>query len=284
MKKALVLSGGGVFGAYQVGVLQHLIEDEKNDYDVFLGSSVGALNATYLSQFKHGDSQKSIIGLRNLWLNEIRDSSSIYRNWLIPYLPALWKGSLYDSSPLRSLVKKHVKQQLLASSGKKLIIGATNVTNDSYDVVDQNDEKILDWVLASSAYPAILTPIKINGSLYVDAGVQNNLPLSLAIKENIQEIDVVLSTNPALPRSTYVSYNALSIAKRSLTIFNDEAMLNELKIVGLKNDIASLGGKYKNIKFRVFMPKFNRDINVLSFDHSVILDLIKSGYADACSV
>ena len=47
----LVLSGGGARGAYEVGVLQYIREQIKRpcDFHVITGSSVGAINGSYLA-------------------------------------------------------------------------------------------------------------------------------------------------------------------------------------------------------------------------------------------
>ena len=49
-RRALVLSGGGSKGAFEVGVLQRLMGDERADYDLLCGTSVGAINAAYIAQ------------------------------------------------------------------------------------------------------------------------------------------------------------------------------------------------------------------------------------------
>jgi len=41
--RALVISGGGSKGAFAGGVAQYLIEEEKRNYDLFLGTSTGSL-------------------------------------------------------------------------------------------------------------------------------------------------------------------------------------------------------------------------------------------------
>ena len=49
MKKALVISGGGSKGAFAGGVAQYLMEQEKREYDMFLGTSTGSLLAPHLA-------------------------------------------------------------------------------------------------------------------------------------------------------------------------------------------------------------------------------------------
>lgn len=52
--RALVLSGGAVHGAYQMGAIKYLVEDLGLEYDFFAGVSVGALNSAYMSLYPKG--------------------------------------------------------------------------------------------------------------------------------------------------------------------------------------------------------------------------------------
>ena len=47
--KALVISGGGSKGAFAGGVAEYLINVEKHEYDMFVGSSTGSLLIPFLS-------------------------------------------------------------------------------------------------------------------------------------------------------------------------------------------------------------------------------------------
>ena len=52
MKKALVISGGGSKGAFAGGVTQYLMEEEKRQYDLFVGTSTGSLLVSHLAAQK----------------------------------------------------------------------------------------------------------------------------------------------------------------------------------------------------------------------------------------
>lgn len=47
--RALVISGGGSKGAFAGGVAQHLIEDLKRKYQLFIGTSTGSLLVSHLA-------------------------------------------------------------------------------------------------------------------------------------------------------------------------------------------------------------------------------------------
>ena len=47
--RALVISGGGSKGAFAGGVAQYLMEHERHNYDLFLGTSTGSLLVSHLA-------------------------------------------------------------------------------------------------------------------------------------------------------------------------------------------------------------------------------------------
>ena len=51
-KSALVISGGGSKGAFAGGVAQYLIENDKQEYDIFMGTSTGSLLVSHLAANK----------------------------------------------------------------------------------------------------------------------------------------------------------------------------------------------------------------------------------------
>jgi hypothetical protein len=68
---ALVLSGGGSKGAFQVGFMEELILNRGVDVGIFGGVSTGAIQAL-------GGAQGEVARLRNLWL-AIKGPRDIYR-------------------------------------------------------------------------------------------------------------------------------------------------------------------------------------------------------------
>ena len=67
-KLALVLSGGGARGAYEVGVLRWLARERPQFFEqtrIVSGSSVGAINAAYLAS--HGMSPSAVESLARIW-------------------------------------------------------------------------------------------------------------------------------------------------------------------------------------------------------------------------
>jgi NTE family protein len=82
--KALVLSGGGVKGAFQLGVLRALLEQNPElDYDIYCGISVGALNASMLAS---GPLKETLPELERIWFEEIKGNRSVWTHHLLYYI------------------------------------------------------------------------------------------------------------------------------------------------------------------------------------------------------
>ena len=78
VKHAVVLSGGGAFGAFEIGVLRALVNgkspstgNEPLEPEIFTGTSVGAYNAAVLASKGDLNAQASVAYLEDLWLNRI---------------------------------------------------------------------------------------------------------------------------------------------------------------------------------------------------------------------
>lgn len=286
--RALVLSGGADKGAYQVGVLKKWMYEDGVDYDILAGVSVGAINAAYLCQLPPGNPVEAWSVLRDLWSQV--SNAKVRKNWfLFRELAALWKQSVYNSEPLQRWIKGGLDDRRIASSGKHLRIVAVSWDSGEAKTITEADSNIADWVIASSSFPVMLSPIRINDQLWTDGGVRRVTPLGEAIKAGATEIDVIICSDPYAPDPYDSKGKAAipSLALRVMDLMSDEIMRADLKICGLKNDIAILNGKYKNIKIRIISPSFPLNTSItqdLDFSQSTINRMINVGYADACKL
>ncbi|MCH7760005.1 patatin-like phospholipase family protein [candidate division TA06 bacterium] len=77
-KRALVMSGGGAKGAFELGAVDTLVRDLNLEFDVIAGSSTGTLNAAMLAQGKGREGLlESLQKLKDLWFG-IRSHKDIY--------------------------------------------------------------------------------------------------------------------------------------------------------------------------------------------------------------
>ena len=281
--RALVLSGGGVKGAYQLGALKKWLLEDKRDYDVLCGVSVGALNVSVLAQAKLGSIDEAYKKLEALW-GTINDDK-VYKKHFFGMLSALWSTSVYSSKPLVDLICSTLDVKAVAASGRQVRVGCTSWTTGEYRLAEGTDPDFAKWVAASASFPVFLEPVEVGGQLWTDGGVRNVTPLATAIELGADEIDVIMCTNPDVPNPwDPAGQHAIpGFLERTVDLMSDEIIRADLKVCGLKNDIAERDEKYRKIVVRVLQPSKKLVSDSLSFDPAVIQGLIATGYADACA-
>jgi NTE family protein len=291
--RALTLSGGGALGAYQTGAIKHLLGERKEQYDIIAGTSVGAINGSYLAMFALGDEHEAAEGLEKLWLGI--DNSKIWRKWywgilgMLPVVLPKWlfgKQSVYCTQPLRDLVEQRLKPKAVAESGKKLRIGAVNLNTGERRVWTEEDvAELKKAVCASSAFPMFFEPVSIGGMLYIDSGVREVTPVEDAILAGADEIDVI-ETGPAQVVGQFdPTANGLALGQRIIDSMSAEIEQWDLRVVELYNNLydakhPSATGKSR-INLRVLRPQQSLQTNGLDFDPTMIRTNIARGYQDA---
>lgn len=268
--RALVLSGGGSKGAFQVGAVRRLAEAGV-EYDAFFGISVGALNAGLLATGPNLVSASA--RLESIWRS--LTTADIHTRWFpFGYAHGLWRKSLRNSRPLESLVRKHFDAAAVKAAGKRLVVGAVSLETLKAVYVGEDDPEIVEAILASSAFPTMLSPIRLKGEWHIDGGVRDVTPVGAAIAEGAQSIDVVLA-DPITPTTRRPPKNAIEVGIASLGAAVAEIMSTDLELARLKNE---MGGKYRKIPIRVIQPEVAAGHDPLDFDPPAIDAGIKSGY------
>lgn len=279
--KALVHSGGAAKGAWAAGIIQYLLGDLRIDYDIYTGTSVGAINTAFLAMFKSGEEKQAAELLKNWWLK--LDNSKIYKPWPVwGRLAAAWRKSFFDSTPLHELIKQNVSLERIRSSGKKIQVGALNLHTGKYVLFDQDNDDFLDAVLASSAFPATLTPVKINNDLYIDGGMKTISPIKAAIEMGATEIDVITTSPDVRDKKFIADPNIIDIIRRAFDVATDKILSNDIELALMYNKLAEAGlSDKKPIKLRILKPHFNLLDNVLDFNPDKIKEMMEKGYKDA---
>jgi NTE family protein len=283
--RALVLSGGGCKGAFEVGALKKWMHEDGTDYEILTGISVGAINSTYLAQFPVGQGKQAWEVLKSLW--DQVTPAKVKKNWIpLWVIESLWKQSVYNSAPLQQWIRGGLDPAKVKASGKQLRIVAVSWDSGESRVVDQNASPLPDWVIASSAFPVMLSPISIEGQLWADGGLRSVTPLGEAIKAGATDIDVIICSDPYAKDSFSSKGKAAipSLSLRAIDILTDEIMRADLKICGLKNDLVALGHPtFKKINLRVLVPPMDLG-DSLNFDQANIQRMENIGYEAACKL
>jgi len=292
--RALVLSGGASKGAYQVGVLKHLMRDLETHYDLICGISVGGINGAWLSMFPKGEEKLCIEQLENLWRN--LTTKDIYVSWVnlpgflsyLGFLVAPFKSSIYNSEPVENLLKEKFDICLINESGKQLKVGAVSLNSGEYRLFDQDHPEIIKAVMASAAFPTAFRPVEIDGEFWLDGGIKEVTPLKVAIQAGATEIDIIMTAaSERKPKDYKKSPKLFTLAPRVLSLMSDEVLDNDvnraLELNNLIKNGAVVPGK-RYIPMRLFRPKQSLTSNSLEFEQKYIDPMIAKGYEIAKEV
>src|SRR3546814_6421379 len=72
----------------------------------------------------------------------------------------LGEDALYDTGPLKRLLKRFANEAKLRASGRKLLLGVVNLGTGIYRTIDESVPGIHNWVYASCAMPLFFDPLK----------------------------------------------------------------------------------------------------------------------------
>jgi NTE family protein len=182
----LSFSGGGAFGAVEIGILKRLTKIDNKNYDLYTGISAGALNSGILSYFEDirdgvDFAEKTYSNLKNRDVYELLPSTGL---------------SIFNTKPLHNTLTRII----CSMSGKPKIttlIGATNLYSGNLDVYtfEENDDsnKVL-LLMSSSAIPGLFPPITYKSYMYADGGALSNALIQAVYSNNNKYINITYIT------------------------------------------------------------------------------------------
>ena len=124
-RMAVVLSGGGAYGAYEVGVMKALLGGEMKgagyrplDPEVFTGTSVGSFNASMMVSQPRVSGAVAVDHLEQIWLNQIAEGPGRCGNGVfrIRANPLRYVDPDCVASPYQSLTKMDEDASFLSRS------------------------------------------------------------------------------------------------------------------------------------------------------------------------
>jgi NTE family protein len=248
----------------QVGALRALLEAGLRP-DLLVGTSVGAVNAVHLAV--RGFTRESLDAVEDAW----RDAAGAdllpgKLRWVT--IRALFRrtGSAGERR-LRAFFVKHGLQPGLRFGqieGPPLIVVATDLEAGQAVVYGTDpDAPVLDSLLASTARPPWVRPLRREGRLLIDGGAVSNLPIEAALDQDAAEI---IALDVADPHSGGQGRGLGSFLLRLLcTVEQRQAHLE-------KRLAAALGVPVYHVRLRPDAP-------LALWDFSQAEALFKAGYA-----
>jgi NTE family protein len=284
-KRALVLSGGGARGAYEIGVLKALCEQGVN-YDLAFGTSIGGINAAFFAQGKIGR-------IEELW--RTLKATDIFRFPNIEQIRNIIKGSrwgLFDTSPLEELLYREMDLDLFKASATKVGFLTTDLCTLETRLITTDDittiKELVDTLMASSALPILFPARSLSGEgFWIDGGLVRNTPIQTAINMGAKEIHIVLleaETDGACPS------NILQVLTRCADILLYASARDGIRLVNEYNKLVHSGqfadaeADVHPLIIKVFQPSDRVNTTVLDIDPMRSVRLIEMGYFEAMSL
>lgn len=193
---ALVLGGGGMFGAYEAGLWQGLEGHFRPDH--IFGASVGAFNAWAIAGGFPAEE------LARLWLDfpEARDAQ-----FRFPWPP--WSGCI-DMHLFDSYLRGHHARftpQIPTTITLTRLWPLEDATVTTPHITWQH-------LAASCSVPLIMTPKRINGSWYADGGLFAAVPVWAAERAGFRRMVAVSILPRNAPLLLRASWRFLRLFKR----------------------------------------------------------------------
>jgi NTE family protein len=235
---AIVLAGGAARGAYEVGVVQFVLEElpkvlgREIEVHILCGTSVGALNACALAAFAHLGTARAA-KLKEIWTNlDVQELVKVDTRGIAELAARLLGrspkpnkrgGGILDPTGIEQLIEREIPfsqihENLRSRKLEALTISTTHVSSGRTVVfVERSEGGLPQWsldptiepravsislehALASAAIPMIFRSVPIHGEYYCDGGLRQNVPLSPARRLGA---DGVLVINPRYVLATH---------------------------------------------------------------------------------
>lgn len=284
--RALVISGGGSKGAFAGGVAQYLIEDKKNKYDLFLGTSTGSLliphlalgNIKKIHEIYTNVNMKRIFNINPFYIKNKNGRNCVSINHLNVVRQFIrGRRTFGESKNLKKYIKTNFSVSefnTLKSNPVDVVITVTNISTNEAEyksIKECSYEEFCDWIWISSNYIPFMSLVSKNNSDYGDGGFSSLVPIREAINRGATEIDVVVLETEHNISKTEIGKNPFSLMIDIFRIALDQVE---------KHDIAlgKLIASNKDVKLNLFYTPIKLTDNALIFDKKEMKKWWQQGY------
>ena len=291
--KALVLGGGSLKGAFQVGAIQAVLESGFEP-EMIYGISAGSLNATYLinQTVKQCADNQSINwpsvskSLIEFWLKNITQPADIAlerSRFSLGYNTLMSRfDGLLDPSPLHNLIRQNIDADFLRRATIKLKVGAVNIITGRMVYATPKDENFIDYVLASSSIPMLMPAVQIAGnhrSALLDGGLRVVAPLRVAFEDGATDVVCIACHAEHIHEEPFNYRNFLKLIERVKDI-NVNQIVNS-DISWAENYVEKENLKGRPLSLRVIRPQTPLKLDMLNFNSDDVARLIVQGFETA---
>jgi len=254
VRPALVLSGGGLLGAVQVGVLKALFQGGLRP-SMVVGTSVGALNGAFVAFHPEPE---GIGELEAVW-RDLRASRIFEQNPVRLAVNLITRRNcMFRTDLLQQLIGDFLVTDDFAAAKMPLRVVATDMSKGEKVVLEEG--RVSEAVLASCAIPGLFCPVELDGALLVDGGLVANMDLETAVNAGASDI---LAIDLTQPPDGFKSNSIVKVLYRSLELLLQQQV---------KRDIERFSDQ---ARITVIRPQLDHAHTLMSFGH--ISHLIDEG-------
>lgn len=286
-QRAMVISGGGSKGAFAGGVAQYLIDVEKHNYAIFVGTSTGSLLISHLALGKvdkvkdiytnldrHSifnrnpfTTKKDKYGGKQIGINHLEVLRGFLKN----------RKTFGESENLRKLIGKTFTEEefnTLKASGKEVVVTVSNLSLNQVEyksIKDYGYKDFCDWIWISANFVPFMSLVKKEGCEYADGGFASSVPIEEAIRLGAKTIDVIVLDTEV----TY--YNPLP-AKNPFALMTTVNTFIASKIKSQNIQIGKLLAGNNNRILNIFYTPTVLTTNSLIFDKKLMTEWWEKGF------
>lgn len=195
-KTGLAMSGGAARGLAHLGVIKALYEHDIRP-DIISGTSAGSIAGVFLAD---GHDPEDLL--------ELFIEKKLYEFLSLTF----GKMGLLKITGIREVLVKNLKAKKFEDLKVPLFVAATNLNSGKIEYFSEGE--LIERIIASSSIPVLFAPVKMDGSLYADGGILDNLPVK-PIRDKCRKL-IGVNVNYAGPEDKIDSI--IKIAERSFHI------------------------------------------------------------------
>lgn len=284
--RALVISGGGSKGAFAGGVAQYLMQCQKREYDMFLGTSTGSLLVPHLALNKIDKiydiftnvQQQDIFSVSPFVQRKKGDREYVS----IDFVNSLWqfvkmKRTFGESKALRRNIKRNFTREEyeeIKAIRHDVVVTVSNLSMNRVEYKSINDctyEEFCNWIWISCNYIPFMSLAKVDGYEYADGGLGCVIPIREAILRGATEVDAIVLEAENLGKQRVLGKNPFSLMMNLFGHLLDQVERNDIVI-------GQLAAKNRNVKQNLYYTPTSLTENSLIFSKRLMEKWWQQGF------
>lgn len=264
----LVLEGGGMRGMYTAGVLDFFL-DKGIEFSNCYGVSAGSCHlCSYLSKQKKRAYRVSVKYLKN------KNYCSIYS--LLKTGDIMGADFCYNRIPNELDIYDYEEFEKYKGKAYAVVTNIENGETEYHRLVDMH--KDIQWIRASSSLPLVSRNVEIDGTLYLDGGISDAIPIRKSIEDGNKKNVVVLTKHVGYVRKPTSHLGLLKARYRKYPMV---AEIMKKRHETYNETMEFLEEEERKGNIFVLRPQYDSNVGRLEKDKKKLRALYKQGYQDA---